>query len=171
MKTKVFLNLTNGIEAIPLMAGDFSFVRIQSSQCEAKDWLKVLMGLDNDFLMWLAMGYECSVFDFSQRKASPRALFQGLSLVEYVLNRRWYGLENECIIKGDINVTKYFNEVYIDLFRNAQTQEKEHLKRKLDYYKKYCMSDKVHIRQVGLSTTHDSDNAYYKAIIRKFANG
>ncbi len=169
--SKMFLNLTNGIEAIPYMSGDFSFIRVQSSQCEAKDWLKVIMGLDDNFLMWAAMGYECVVFDFSQRKQSPRALFQGLSLVEYVLNRRWYGLETETIIKGDINVTGYFNEVYQSLFRNSQTQEKEHLKKKLDYYKKYCMSDRVHIRQVGLTTSHDGDNGFYKAIIKKYVNG
>lgn len=166
----MFLNLTNGIEAIPYMTGDFSFIRIQSSQCEAKDWLKVLMGVDNDFLMWAAMGYECTVFDFSQRKKSPRALFQGLSLIEYVLNRRWYGIEGEAIIKGDVNVTKYFEEVYLDLFRNNQTQEKEHLKKKLDYFKKFCMSDKVHICQVGLPTKHDSDNGYYKSIVKRFVS-
>lgn len=171
MRSKIFLNLTNGIEAIPWMAGGFSFIRIQSSQCEAKDWLKVLMGVDNDFLMWVALGYECTVYDFSQRKESPRALFQGLSLVEYVLNRRWYGLEEKVIIKGNMNVTTYFEEVYLNLFRNDQTKEKEHLKAKLDYFKKYCMSDRVHIKQIGLPTMHDGDNAYYKSIMKKFVNG
>lgn len=172
MKTKVFLNLTNGVEAIPWMTGDFSFVRIQSSQCEAKDWLKVLMGVDNDFLMWCAMGYECTVFDFSQRKESPRALFQGLSLIEYVLNRRWYGIEPERVFikNGTCDTTDYFKQVYVDLFRNNQTIEKEHLKKKLDYFKKFCNSDKVHIKQVGLSTIHDGDNGYYKSIIKKFVS-
>lgn len=69
---------------------------------------------------------------------------------------------------GPMDVTGYYNEIYLDLFRNNQNTEKERLKAKLDYYKKYCMSDKVHLRGVPLSTSHDGDNAFYKGIIRKY---
>ena len=57
-KTKYFINLTNGIEALPTVDGDVSFIRIQSTACEQKRWDFLIQDLDNNFYTWLALGYE-----------------------------------------------------------------------------------------------------------------
>lgn len=65
MKQKIFINLTNGIEAIPELAiSDISFIRIQSCHCERQKFELIIDNLDYNFLMYLALGYECIVYDF-----------------------------------------------------------------------------------------------------------
>jgi len=55
-----FVNLSNGVEALPLLQGQpFAFVRIQSSHCEANNFDGILGALDSTFLMYLAMGHDC----------------------------------------------------------------------------------------------------------------
>ena len=55
-----FVNLSNGVEALPLLQGQpFAFVRIQSSHCEANNFNGILGALDSTFLMYLAMGHDC----------------------------------------------------------------------------------------------------------------
>lgn len=168
MNKKTFINLTNGIEKIPQLNGEFSFIRIQSSQCESKKWLKVITGLDDNFLMYLSLGYVCEVIDYSQKKDCSRALFQGLSLIEYILNRRWYDLEKNCIIKDNIDVTDYYKNIYNDLFIYNQNPEKDYLKNKLKYYKKFCSSNSVKIIPVCYTTTNDGNNDFYVSIIKNF---
>jgi hypothetical protein len=168
---KHYINLTNGIEAIPRLVEKglpFSYIRIQSSQCEAKNWLKVLEGIDYDFLMNCALGNTINVYDYSQRKDIPRALFQGLSLIEYVLNRRWYGkIPDRVLIKTDIDVTEYFDMIYNQLFVWNQNKEKSDMKRKIDYFKKFLLGEEVHIVSFPFVTEHDSDNDFYREIIIK----
>ena len=69
--TRHFINLSNGAEALPLLAGlpaeHVSFCRIQSSHCEAQDFNGVLSNLDHNLLMHLALGFECRVYDFGSR--------------------------------------------------------------------------------------------------------
>ena len=60
---KNYINLTNGIEAIrEYHLSDYSFIRIQSTACEQKLWDKLILDLDYDFLMNVALGNECVVW-------------------------------------------------------------------------------------------------------------
>ena len=73
-----FINLSNGVEALPMLEGvPTSFVRIQSSHCEANNFNGILGGLDSTFLMYLAMGHDCYIYDFGSRnkkRKAPRAV-------------------------------------------------------------------------------------------------
>ena len=72
-----YINLTNGVEAISTLQGDYRFIRIQSTVCEQKLWDRLIQDLDYDFLMNLALGHKCIVYDFGARKPIPRAVYQG----------------------------------------------------------------------------------------------
>jgi len=64
MKKQInFLNLSNGTEAITEIEAPFSFVRIQSTTLERKDYIKLFLDLDHNFLLHLALGYHCIVHD------------------------------------------------------------------------------------------------------------
>lgn len=57
-----YINLTNGVEAIPMLEfwnEDYRFIRIQSTICEQKNWDRLIQDLDYDFLMNLALGHKC----------------------------------------------------------------------------------------------------------------
>ena len=68
-----YINLTNGIEAIPRLSGNYKFIRIQSTICEQKLWDKLIQELDYDFLMNLALGNECIVYDFWSKKTYSKS--------------------------------------------------------------------------------------------------
>ena len=62
-----FINLTNGIEALPARDHSTQVCRIQSSRCEANDFYGVLQDLDHNLLFHLATGAECRVYDYGSR--------------------------------------------------------------------------------------------------------
>ena len=67
---KHFVNLTNGVEAVPVLQKNsvpFGFIRVQSSQCESQAMEKVMLELDSSFLIALALGWPCVVWDFGSR--------------------------------------------------------------------------------------------------------
>lgn len=86
-----YINLTNGIEAIPILSEGYHFIRIQSTQCEQKHWDRVIQELDYDFLINAALGNECVIYDYGARKPNARAMYQGVEFIKYVLHRRWLG--------------------------------------------------------------------------------
>lgn len=150
-----FVNLTNGIEVAPYLKS-FSFIRIQSTACEQKRWDFIIEDLDHNFLMSLALGLECVVYDYSAKKKIPRALFQGLVFIEFTLNKRWHGLDYIPIVRGN-NVLKYFNHVYHRLSKRSL--------KKLDYYKKFLRGDKINLTFFSCKTKHDSDYVFYNKIL------
>lgn len=150
-----FINLTNGIEAIPKL-NSFHFIRIQSTACEQKRWDFILQDLDNDFLMNLAIGNECFVYDFGQ-KGVPRALWQGLKFIEYAVTRCWFGVEIKAKVRGGTDSTVYFREQYELL--------SERTLKKLEYFKKFLLKDSVCIIVCGEKTTNDSRYDLYKEVL------
>lgn len=156
MRTRHFVNLTNGIEAAPTIADAVSFIRIQSTACEQKRWDFILQELDYTFLMALAIGDDCVVYDYGARKPIPRAVYQGLEFVCYVLNRVWFGKEGLASVRGH-NVTPYFRNVYEGL--------EERTLRKLEYFKKFLLTDKLNLRVFTAATEHDGDYGYYRDVL------
>lgn len=97
-----FINLTNGLEALPVLAEQaphLNFVRIQSSKCEANDFYGILADLDHNLLFRLASGCECVIYDYGSRRTAwygddpdtkiPRALWWGVEWVRYALRVKW----------------------------------------------------------------------------------
>lgn len=160
-----YINLTNGIEAIPNMLNmNYRFIRIQSTLCEQKNWDRILQDLDYDFLMNIALGNEIVVYDFGAKKPIPKSIYLGLQFIKYVLYKRWLNQEYKTRvnrtdsepIRKDCN--SYFESCYKNLDRRT--------KNKLDYFKPY-VTGKINIRAVTSSTLHDNDTEFYKSILIK----
>lgn len=150
---KHYFNLTNGLEFLGEIVPD-GFVRIQSSHCEAKSWSKIIEDLDYTFLLHCAL-YPIVVYDASSKKKIPRALYQGIPFIEYVMNRRWHGVNAIAKVKG-MNVTPYFSKEYERLTDRA--------KQKLDYVSRIVNPRKVSIQIMYKGTKNDGDYVYYKGL-------
>jgi len=81
---KHFVNLTNGIEAIPVLAqlgvASYGYVRIQSTLCEQNNMMGLVEALDDNLMMHLALGHTCCLWDLGSRnkkRAIPRAQWYG----------------------------------------------------------------------------------------------
>ena len=148
---KTFLNLTNGL----LYDGPFDgFIRIQSCHCEQKNWERVIDSIDNNFLMWLALGYDVEVVDYSANKEIPRALYQGLEFIWYCCCREW-GIENTAFVNG-VNVTSYFTEGYNKIDRNKR--------RKFKYFRKFLNNPKKP-KLISGRTDKDGDYKFFQELV------
>mgnify|MGYP003593761225 CR=1 FL=1 len=161
-----YINLTNGIEALPNLKGEIHFIRIQSTVCEQKMWDRLIQELDYDFLMNVAIGNNCLVYDYGANKPIPRAMYQGIEFIKYALYRRWF---NKCYdtnirrskTKNGQNCNKYFDECY--------NKMEDRTKKKLDYFKPYLnKKEEINITTVTNKTTHDGDKEYYANILRDY---
>lgn len=80
---KLYINLTNGLEALPLVEAygiPCTFLRLQSTTCEQQNLEGLVAQLDVDLLLHLALGRCCIVVDFGSRnkkRGAPRALWMG----------------------------------------------------------------------------------------------
>lgn len=157
-ETKFYLNLTNGIEFLSEenFKENYKFVRIQSCSCERHLWNKILLDLDYNFLIDVALGYRVVVCDASPHKVFSRALYQGVEFINYALNRILLNKEIKCFVK-DMDVTKYFREQFKNL-------DKKTIK-KIKYIRKFLNTDKIEIVCVGTNTKHDGDYEYFKKLL------
>lgn len=156
---KHFLNLTNGIEALEregLNLEEVSFIRLQSCHCEAHQWDSILREIDYNFLMSLALGYKCYVYDFGANANSSKAAYFGLEWIRYVLNRRWLNIDYIPVVKGK-KVTNYFENEYEKITKFA--------KKRIDYFRKYLFTDEIIIIPVTSATRHDNQPDYFKRIL------
>lgn len=163
---RLFINLTNGIEVlekfknqIPMPIG---FIRIQSTYCEQKQWGKILRELDYSFLISIVTGEAVYVADYSAQKKEPRALYQGLEWIKFVLYKRLLGINKVAYVK-DYNVTEYFEQQYKKL-------TKEDLQ-KIDYVKKFLLVDRFQIFKIAGGTKLDGNYSAYKEILNKYMGG
>ena len=154
MITRHFINLTNGIQAIEDHGlTDVRFIRIQSTACEQKRWEDILMQPSDDFLISAALGHRCVVYDYGANKQTPRAVWQGLEWVKYVLWRAWWGRSYRPIGRA-ITMEPYFAEQYARLGPRA--------KARLSYFARYCRPESgLRIFSVTGPTEHDGDYGYH----------
>lgn len=160
-----FINLTNGIEAIPFLPPDFHYIRIQSTMCEQQLWDQILMGLDNDFLMNVALGNECVVYDFGHKKPISRAVFQGIEFIRYALHRRWLGIPCSVSIRRNEaqpcgkDCTEWFEQCYQRLNRKTR--------HRLDFFLPYFRG-RIHIDSICSATEHDGDKDWYVRTLHEY---
>jgi hypothetical protein len=164
MKTVHFFNLTNGIGALKFINNpinkdllglgpikDPHFVRIQSTACEQKRWDFILQDLDHTFLLNLAIGNDCIVWDCSH-KGKSRALYQGLSWIKFALQVYWFEQFQTPFVKT-CKVTDYFNQCYTEYVHNNAPLEK-----KLGYYVKFLNLEKeIHLSGKWFQTPDDGN--------------
>lgn len=166
MKTICYMNLTNGIEYLQGLADialvifpKISFIRIQSTYAEQKLWSEIIEDLDYDFLLNLAVGNKCIVYDYSAHKENSRALYQAIPWIKYCLDRIWFKVEHKAFVKG-IDTTKYFNEEFRKLSSKAE--------KKLKYFRKFLLTDEIFLQTVCKKTTIDSKYDIYKQILKNY---
>ncbi len=162
MSKKIFLNLTNGIEAVEkygLDPGDVSFIRLQSCHCERHKFDEIIKELDHNFLMCLALGMDCVVYDFGANSALSKAVYLGLEWVRYVLERRWFGRASDPVVKGK-RVAAHFEKYYSEL------QPKT--KKKVDYYKKYLATSIIHLEGISSETANDNKPGYFRGVLEQY---
>lgn len=167
-KNKIYhyVNLTNGIEAIPNIDGDYRFIRIQSTLCEQKRWDQLIQELDYDFLMNLALGHKCVIYDFGAGKPIPRAVYQGVELIKYVLHRRWLNKEYATDIRrAPQHEKRSCNRYFSDCYKSLE----DRTKKKLDYFKAYIDTDNINLQCISSSTEHDSDKEFYRGVLQMIA--
>jgi len=155
-----FINLTNGIEAIKeynLNMDKISFIRIQSTWCEQKLWDDILFTLSDDFLMKLALGYHCIIYDYSNKKTKPRAIKQGVEWIKYAIIRNWFD-ETYSLPMYLKSAQPYFKQQYKLLSKKTH--------KKLRYFKKFLLTDKITIETVSWKTVLDGKYDKYKEILK-----
>lgn len=133
------------------------FIRLQSSICERKLWDYMIQEIDSNFLMCLALGYECHFWDRSSKKHKgvSRSCFQGIVLLEYVLNRYWFNTVNGVFVRGNV-VDNYFNWCYHQLSNRTFT--------KLRYFRKFLRtSGPIKITTHSQKTYNDGNVDFYKS--------
>jgi len=158
MDTEIYLNLTNGLE---YLAGEklskYKVIRIQSTSCEQKRWDSILAELDYNFLFDLAIGKKCIVVDYSSKKDKPRAIYQGLEWIKYVINRIWFNREIIPYVRGT-NVTKYFRQCYRAISKSTR--------KKIKYFRKFLLTDEIKIEVICQRTNNDNNIDFYKSILK-----
>ena len=164
---KHFINLTNGLEFIDELP-DYNFIRIRSTTLERKDYYFLLMDLDHNFLMNLALGEECIVYDCGTRRNLSKTIYKGIPLIKYILERFWLDVDNvPYILSRDgsfkRNSHDYFSKIYADLFIHNRDNNKLKLKRKLNYFRKFLkINEQVNLSGVSISTNNDGNYEYFK---------
>lgn len=162
-----YINLTNGIESISMLRfwnEDYRFIRIQSTICEQKNWDRLIQDLDYDFLMNVAVGNQCVIYDYGARKPIPRAMYQGVEFIKYVLHKRWLNEEylSDCNRSNGEHIRRDCNSYFESCYRNLDNKTK----RKLDYFKPY-VSGVIDIKAVTDATMHDGDKEFYRSVLLK----
>jgi hypothetical protein len=158
-----FLNLSNGILWKPELIGPIHFMRLESTTLESRCWQKFFGDLDHNLLMHLAIGKTCIVYDCGCRREFSKTIRWGIPLIRYTLERRWFG---ECLTppidpRSGQNFTTWFAQVYKEFFETNGSQEKGHVKRKLDYYKKWVSaSENKGVYLIGKSKITDLDGKH-----------
>ena len=169
-KLRYFINLTNGIEAMPslleknIALSDMQFIRIQSSHCEAADHESIIDNLDYNFLMSLALGNVNIVYDFGSRGTGmpndprdgiPRSLWWGTEFIRHALDYYWD-------LPGRHQPTRMVKgcNVKLDFDQRCQNLSKS-TKKRLKYFRNFVATDKILWYNVYDKTEHDGDRGYY----------
>ncbi len=160
---KKFLNLTNGIEAIERYSLDISevnFIRIQSTHCEQFQFERILLELDNNFLMWLALGYECIIYDFGAAGSeTSKAVYHGVEWIKYVLNKRWFGKDTIPYVRG---------KMVLSAFQNYYSQLSRKTKRRIDYFKDFLLATELNLVSITSASSYDGQKEKLAELIKTY---
>ena len=179
MKTKHFINLTNGIERIPELKEkniDYSFIRLQSTTIENKSWFKLMYSLDDNLLMWLSLGYTCYLYDYGTNRPESKTIYYGVPLIKYFLERYWLNKNPKSVLigRGKTNEINYLNHLYERIFiyhEDTSLKNKNNLstlinlKRKYKYFRKYLNTNEINLIGISKSTDKDGEQQFYNNIL------
>lgn len=125
-----YANLTRGVACAPKNS---RLCRIQSTQCEAKTWDRVLLSVPDELIATVAMGQFVVVHDYSEKPRETRAMWQGLTLARIMMELRWFGeLRSRYHLKRG-------GESNLQYLKNVVSHQESHVKRKYDYFRGLAM--------------------------------
>lgn len=136
-----FVNLTNGLEWIKELP-HYSFIRLESTALEKKDYNRVLRDLDNHFLMCLALGHDCHFYDCGTRRQISKTVSVGLPFILDYLKRVWFS--------KDVS---------------APDKESQEIKRKFRYFRRYLKTDVIRLTGHSRSTENDGNKVFYTSLV------
>lgn len=169
---KWYVNVTNGIEAIPILESasiPYSFVSIQSTHLEQKHFDLMLRSLGANFLINLALGVECVVVDYGANKLNSRAIYQGLPFIKYTCEKIWYkDFERPYIIsRNNSSLTYDAREIFKEYFNSLDKKTRRCIS-KYKEYSKLNDSKRVSLTGLSTSTTNDGNAPFYSDIVNKY---
>jgi hypothetical protein len=121
-----YANLTRGVACAPPNA---LLCRIQSTQCEAGQWERVLLSVPDDLIARAALGQFIVVHDRSEKSRETRAMWQGLTLAKITMEFSWFGE-----LRSRYS-SRRGGESSLQYLRNVASQLPEHVRRKYDYFR------------------------------------
>lgn len=161
--SKVWLNLTNGIEAAPYLESiymPYDFCRFKSCSFEQGRWEDAVSSMPDDMLMRLALGQRQTIIDFGANKACSRAMYQGVPIALRRIALSWgFNVDDKMWIFNrsgkPIQCDRCFakNSMIID--------KKQHAR--LKYFSKYVTDNTkpLTIDLICAPTVHDGDYGFY----------
>jgi len=176
---KRFINLTNGMEVIPqlLTSGisfdDLNWIRIQSTHCENTNYYGIMESLDANFLMNVAVGNVCLIFDYGSRGTGqligtddhrygiPRSYWWGIEWIRHCLSFVWKLEEansQQRFVRG-YNAKNIFDEQLLQMPKTLQ--------RRLKYYRPYVLTRALHIYPIYSRTSNDGEKTFYHDLMRQ----
>lgn len=180
MKTVCYINLTNGLEYWPDIP-DARIMYMKSTHYERHELESVLLNLSDDLLFNLAIGNRCVIYDCGMYSDIPRTVWEGIPWIRYALSRAWFDREIDSPVtrgsggprdrngkkRGGVGRTK---DLKI-FFRNRYNKVDKRVLKRLEYFRKFLLTDAIRLESVSKNTTHDGDNAFYLRIVRQTACG
>jgi hypothetical protein len=147
-----YANLTRGVACAPKTS---RLCRIQSTQCEAKAWDRVLMSVPDELIAGVALGQFTVVHDFSEKPRETRAMWQGLTLARIMMELRWWGeLRGRYDARG--------GGASIQYLKNVASGQPEHVRRKYDYFRDLThVNDTTYLGLVSCVTGGDGTKCQY----------
>jgi hypothetical protein len=149
-----YANLTRGVACAPKNA---KLCRIQSTQCEAKAWDRVLMSVPDELIAGVALGQFTVVHDFSERPRETRAMWQGLTLVRIMMELRWWGE-----LRGRYSGRGVARDSGLQYLRNVASSQPKHVKHRYDYFRDLThVNNTTYLGLVSCTTGGDGVKCQY----------
>lgn len=154
---ELYLNLTNGLELFPFI-NNFKVIRIQSTAIEQNRYEYIIKDLDNGFLFDLALGKNCFIADFSQKRTNTKALTYGLEFIKTALYRFWFNKQYLPFVKK-LNLMEYYNNI-------IKSFDQQTIK-KIKYFKKFLSTDEIKIYTISGITINDGNYKYFNNLLKE----
>lgn len=144
-----FANLTRGVACAPRTA---LLCRIQSTQCEAGQWERVLQSVPDEMIARAALGQFIVVHDRSEKPRETRAMWQGLTLAKITMELRWFGeLRSRYAIQRGGNSS-------LQYLKNVASELPKHVTARLDYYRDLAYASGTTTVTLGSCWSYASDD-------------
>lgn len=177
----IYANETNGIQALPILLElgiPARFCSIRSTLLERKRVSSMCESLPTDFLLSCAMGDDVLVVDYGARKDRSRAIYQGIPLVKYILDRLWLGMEPEKVMiyprtnamTRKNNAVSEFSRWYGELGKSAirKISAFSEIARRSASDGQLDTAFGIRLSGISASTSHDNDKLFYAATKRRY---